>query len=287
MDDIFLLFVGYSFLGWLMEVIYAYYKHHKFVNRGFLAGPFCPIYGFGVVMLYIAVHNILNQDAMKNPYYILVVFFFSAVITTLIEWIVGALLFYFFKTRWWDYSAQKFNLKGYICLRFSIYWGIVGTLVIYFILPVSTHIIQSLPVLVKEIVILISLIYFVIDGSLTMRSLVDFRRLLFELENEANNLRQSKRKLINEMRDSFEVFKKPIEKLDALQNYYSAEIKDIVNDLIDHDKLINVRTKFNILNNQKKYEQLIRKIRYSRLFRAFPDMTSKRFSELLKELRRH
>ncbi len=82
-------------------------------------------------------------------------------------------------------------------------------MVIYFILPVSTHIIQSLPVLVKEIVILISLIYFVIDGSLTMRSLVDFRRLLFELENEANNLRQSKRKLINEMRDSFEVFKKP------------------------------------------------------------------------------
>lgn len=286
MDELFLIFVLFSFLGWSIEVIYAYYKHHKFVNRGFLAGPFCPIYGIGVVLLYVTIHTILNQSSLRNPGLIIGTFFLSALITTIIEWVVGSLLFYFFKTRWWDYSQQKFNLKGYICLKFSIYWGIIGTFVIYSVLPLSFFMIGRLSEPVMEAMITLFLIYFVIDGSLTMRTLVDFRRLLFELENEAKNMRQSQMKLINEMRGSFELFKKYIEKLDALQSYYSFEIKEIINDLIDHDKIISVRTKFNMLNNQNNYEQLVKKIRYSRLFKAFPDMTSRRFSELLKDLRR-
>ncbi len=286
MDELFLIFVLFSFLGWSIEVIYAYYKHHKFVNRGFLAGPFCPIYGIGVVLLYVIIHTILNQSSLHNPGLIIGTFILSVLITTIIEWVVGSLLYYFFKTRWWDYSHQKFNLKGYICLKFSIYWGIIGTFVIYSVLPLSFFMIGKLSEPFMEAMITLFLIYFVIDGSLTMRTLVDFRRLLFELENEAKNMRQSQMKLINEMRGSFELFKKYIEKLDALQSYYSFEIKEIINDLIDHDKIISVRTKFNMLNNQNNYEQLVKKIRYSRLFKAFPDMTSRRFSELLKDLRR-
>jgi uncharacterized membrane protein len=286
MGELFLIFVLFSFLGWSIEVIYAYYKHHKFVNRGFLAGPFCPIYGIGVVILYVTIHTILNQSSMRKSGLIIATFILSALVTTIIEWIVGALLYYFFKTRWWDYSHQKLNFKGYICLKFSIYWGVIGTVVIYSVLPLSFFIIGSLSEPFMEALITLFLIYFVIDGSLTMRTLVDFRRLLFELENEAKNMRQSQLKLINEMRDSFDLFKKYIEKLDALQSYYSFEIKEIINDLIDHDKIISVRTKFNMLNNQKNYEQLVKKIRYSRLFKAFPDMTSRRFSELLKDLRR-
>ena len=286
MDELFLIFVLFSFLGWFIEVLYAYYKHRKFVNRGFLAGPFCPIYGIGVVILYISIHNILDQYVFHRLALLISTFFLSAFLTTLIEWVVGALLYYFFKTRWWDYSDQKLNVQGYICFKFSIYWGIIGTFVIYSLLPISLLLIRSIPNSMVEWLIIIFLIAFVVDGSLTMRSLVDFRRLLFELDKEAKNMRQSQLKLINEMRDSFEVFKKPIEKLDALQSYYSAEIKEIINDLIDHDKIISVRTKLMILNNQKNYEQLVKKVRYSRFFKAFPDMTSRRFAEILKELRR-
>ena len=109
------IFFIYSFLGWCTEVSYAALVTGKFVNRGFLNGPVCPVYGFGVVI----VLSILVP--LKGN--LLVLFIGSVVLTSLLEWLTGFLLEKIFHQRWWDYSDQPFNIGGYICLRFSIAWG--------------------------------------------------------------------------------------------------------------------------------------------------------------------
>ena len=105
-------FVIYAFLGWCAEVIFNTINTGHFVNRGFLSGPVCPIYGFGMVIVVFCL-----TPLQKNW---MLLFFGSMFLTSALEWITGYVLKKVFHTSWWDYSNQPFNLGGYICLRFSI-----------------------------------------------------------------------------------------------------------------------------------------------------------------------
>ena len=107
-------FFIYAFLGWCTEVIYACVNSGKFVNRGFLNGPYCPIYGFGVVAVVMCIY-----PAKDNLH---VLFFGSVILTTALEFITGFILEKIFNEKWWDYSDEHFNIKGYICLKFSLMW---------------------------------------------------------------------------------------------------------------------------------------------------------------------
>ena len=120
-------FVIYSFLGWVLESIVRTICERKIINTGFLIGPFCPIYGFGAIIM------ILFLDGFKNN--ILLLFFISVIVLTLWEYVVGVLLEKLFHTKYWDYSDHKFNYKGRICLTNSIAWGILGVLFINYIHP--------------------------------------------------------------------------------------------------------------------------------------------------------
>lgn len=120
--EIFAYFFIYSFLGWVVEVAFHAVTQGKFVNRGFLNGPVCPIYGVGVTVILL----ILGDWADRFWLVFLVGMFFC----TLIELVTGWALEKFFHDKWWDYSSRKFNFKGYICLEFSILWGIAVLLVV-------------------------------------------------------------------------------------------------------------------------------------------------------------
>ena len=113
--EVFAYFFCYSFLGWVTEVAFHAVTQGKFVNRGFLNGPVCPIYGTGMV----AVLLILGENISRAW----LVFLVGVGLPTLIELITGWVLERFFHNKWWDYSSRRFNLKGYICLEFSILWG--------------------------------------------------------------------------------------------------------------------------------------------------------------------
>ena len=125
-DSISMFFI-YGFMGWVIEVVYNGISDGKFINRGFLNGPICPMYGIGFYGVIIILTPFLNNFTM--------LFFGSMAITTLVELIAGIVLYKVFQLRWWDYSQFKFNLKGFICLRFSIYWGIACTLGLRVIQP--------------------------------------------------------------------------------------------------------------------------------------------------------
>lgn len=113
--EIFAFFIIYSFLGWVTEVAFHAITMGKFVNRGFLNGPVCPVYGTGVV----AILLILGEQISK-PW---LVFLVGVALPTAIEFLTGWILEKFFHNKWWDYSSRKLNVKGYICLEFSLLWG--------------------------------------------------------------------------------------------------------------------------------------------------------------------
>ena len=123
----YLMFFIYSFVGWVIEVIYYGITEGKFINRGFLAGPLCPVYGLG---FYAAIWIF---EPFRNSF--LIIFFGMATACTIVELIAGIILYHTFHMRWWDYSDYKLNFKGYICLRFFIYWGIAASLGIYVLHP--------------------------------------------------------------------------------------------------------------------------------------------------------
>lgn len=139
MRDYLIYFFIYAFIGWVVEVSYHAVTKGKFINRGFLAGPYCPIYGFGAI----SVIYFLTDIAEKNK---LVLFLGSMLIATLIEFVAGFLLEKIFHERWWDYSDRKFNIGGYVCLEFSVIWGMFCFLLYEAVHPLIEKLVGLVPV---------------------------------------------------------------------------------------------------------------------------------------------
>ena len=131
------IFFVYAFLGWCTEVSYAALRTGKFVNRGFLNGPVCPIYGCGVVVV------LAGLEPLKGNFVLL--FLGSVVLTSALEWATGFVLEKLFRQRWWDYSDKPFNLGGYICLEFSIMWGFACLFVVDILHPSIEFFIRLIP----------------------------------------------------------------------------------------------------------------------------------------------
>ena len=132
------LFLIYAFLGWCTEVAFAAVTRGKFVNRGMANGPICPIYGFGVLAV------LFCRQPFRGNFFLL--FLGSVVVTSLLELVTGWALEKFFHDKWWDYSNEPFNIKGYICLEFSIIWGLACVLVVDVIHPMIRKLVDLIPV---------------------------------------------------------------------------------------------------------------------------------------------
>lgn len=135
---LFLLFILYSFLGWVIEVINEFTTSKKFVNRGFLIGPYCPIYGFGGVFITILLTKYQND--------IIVLFILSIIICSFLEYFTSYIMEKIFNARWWDYSNKKFNLNGRICLETMIPFGLLGVFMIYFLNPFIIDFLSKFPI---------------------------------------------------------------------------------------------------------------------------------------------
>jgi uncharacterized membrane protein len=167
-------------LGWISEVLFHLYTEKKLINRGFLNGPWCPIYGTGAITIIIALD--------KLPHSPILLFFSGALLASLIELVTGMILERAFGNRWWDYSDDKFNIKGYISLKFSIMWGIATIILIEFIQPIIELFLSKFSLTSLVIIHNIVLIAFVADLTLTISSLIELKNILMELKNIASEL---------------------------------------------------------------------------------------------------
>ena len=183
----FLLFTIYSFIGWLLELAFSYIQLKKVVNRGFLIGPYCPIYGAGCLLLII-----LLSDYADN---ILVLFSLSIIVCSLLEYFTSLIMEKIFNLRWWDYSNMKFNINGRICLETMVPFGVIGVLVVKYFNPWLLSIINLVHPQTITIVVIILMSLFIIDVLVSCN-------VVFNLKNVTRNV----------TKDSTEEIKKAIHK---------------------------------------------------------------------------
>ncbi len=140
------IFVIYSIIGWIVECIYATIHKKEFVNRGLLTGPFCPVYGIGMLLIVIFL-----EELVEYPIMLLIA---STVVAGLVEWSSGVLIEKIFGRRMWDYSNKKFNLNGYTCLQYSLIFGLGATISILFLFPLLKIGLSWIPKIIIKIVFL-------------------------------------------------------------------------------------------------------------------------------------
>ena len=140
----FLLFLIYSFVGWCMEVGLKLVERKKFVNRGFLLGPYCPIYGYGAILI-----TLLLNDFKSKP---VILFLMAILICGILEYLTSFFMEKIFHLRWWDYSKKKFNINGRICLDTIVPFGILGTVIMYVTNPFFLDKIYIIPQNILSIV---------------------------------------------------------------------------------------------------------------------------------------
>lgn len=179
--EMFAYFFVYAFLGWIAEVCFHAITRGEFANRGFLNGPLCPIYGCGVTLILL----ILGEWAQK-PWAVLLV---GIALPTLLELIGGWAMEKFFHNKWWDYSDRRLNFKGYICLEFSVLWGIAAVCVICVLHPAVKWLTGLLKDPWASIVIGILLAAFVADFIVTVLQLCKLNQKLKELDEVTRAMR--------------------------------------------------------------------------------------------------
>lgn len=145
----------YSFIGWCGEVCAAAVKKKKFINRGFVSGPFCPIYGAGA-----AAFAVFLPELTENPFFL---FLGGVILASFIEFTTGALLEKLFHKKWWDYSKMRFNFEGYICARYSLLWGGFALLAVYLVNPVLVLLLGMIPYLAGIIILWGLAVFLVLD----------------------------------------------------------------------------------------------------------------------------
>lgn len=180
LNEFVLLFFIYSFLGWCVEVAFVAVTSGKIENRGFLNGPVCPIYGCGMLGVLVAL------TPVKSNVWLL--FLGGMIICSAVELFGGWILDKIFHMRWWDYSKNKFNIGGYICLAFSIMWGIAVVFAVRFVHTPIMAIVKKIPKTAQLIIITVFVVIFIIDMVVTLKNLIGIKKSLGQLDKIAEDL---------------------------------------------------------------------------------------------------
>ncbi len=177
-SHILLFFMFYSVIGWCTEVIYKTTCTGKFVNRGFLNGPLCPIYGVGATIVILLLTPL--QDNL------LLLYIGSVILTSVLEFLTGFVLEVIFHQKWWDYTNEHFNIKGYVCLKFSLLWGIGCVLIMKVVQPIVMLAYDKTPNTLKNISFIIFYSFMLADLIITVAALAKVG-LQLKLANDLDN----------------------------------------------------------------------------------------------------
>lgn len=164
----FLLFLSYAVLGWCMEVVVKFIQYKRFINRGFLIGPYCPIYGWGGILI-----TLLLNKYIEDP---LALFVFGIIICSILEYITSLVMEKIFHARWWDYSSKKFNINGRICLSTMIPFGLLGLLIMYILNPFFFSIFELMNNVTLNIVSIILAVIYLLDNIVSVTILSTIRK---------------------------------------------------------------------------------------------------------------
>lgn len=283
-------FYFYCFFGWCFESTYVSLKQKKLVNRGFMRGPFLPLYGTGAIMMLV-----VSMPFQDN---IFLTYLAGVVGATILEYITGVTMEALFKVRYWDYSNQPFNFQGQICLGSSIAWGFLTILMTRVVhKPIETFVL-SIPMNVLTIVTSIITIYIVADFTLSFKAAMDLRDILVKMEkakeemariqrrldvlvafsNEEKEEKKQERELrMNELAASLEQrFAKAKEAVASKPLAYSENAKE---------EIAELRTRFNLYMERRKGSREMLGFYKRDMIRNNPTMVSKKFKDAFEDLK--
>ena len=268
-------FFIYGFIGWCLEVCYNALEQGEWSNRGFLNGTICPIYGVGVVV----VLAILEPISDFGP----LLFVGGVVLCSALELITGYIMEKVFHQRWWDYSNEKFNIKGYICLKFSLYWGVGVVFVVKLVHPTVQRFVDWIPYEAGLVALTIALIVLAIDLVDTFRTVIGINRELETVHETALAIRKvsdgiSERLFEGTMRaveEKEELEQKILESREELGEKVQGSREELELQLA----LGRAELESKAAELKNKAEDMARKLKrgQARMLRAFPNMRSTRY----------
>lgn len=284
-------FYFYCFFGWIFESTFVSVKSRKFVNRGFMRGPFLPIYGSGAIMMLVV--SMPFQDNIFLTYVA------GCIGATALELVTGILMESLFKVRYWDYSNQKFNYKGHICLSSTIAWGFLTILMTEFVHREVEQVIFLIPAGVITAVTLALTIYITVDFTLSFKAAMDLRDVLIGLERAKQEMERIQKRLdvliavaneelearrqentmrMDELTESIE------EKFASLKERFRISPPEFMTDV--REEIMELCSRYSVEKEQRRQFKGLKDFYQRSLIKGNPGMYSKRFAEALEELKK-
>ena len=261
-------FIIYSVIGWIVEVAYHAVTLGKVVNRGFLNGPLCPVYGFGMLAVLAITYFIPKNDAGQTNTILL--FLTGVIFTTLIELFAGWILDKAFHARWWDYSDVPMNLNGYICVKFSIIWGLAVLFAVKFFHPLVVRFsLAAIPPKIGWIIVAVVYAILFSDVGITIAIVQGFNKELKALDDLQKALRKPSDKMSEYIAEQTMKVSTSVGEAKVQAALGKAELKDSL--------------------KEQKFAELFSYKRWGtrRLLKAFPKMKHLKYKETLQELKNY
>lgn len=206
----FLLFIIYAFVGWCMEVTLVSIQNKRFVNRGFLIGPYCPIYGFGALFITIFLG--------RYEYDPVVLFVMAVVACGILEYLTSWAMEIIFKARWWDYSKRKFNINGRVCLENLALFGIASCVIIYVTNPFIIKYLRMIPSVVQNVLIGALVAIHLVDNIVSYKIILNLKKVsneikddTIEISEKVKNIIHSKSRLYRRLVNAFPNIKEKVQ----------------------------------------------------------------------------
>lgn len=253
------IFIIYAFLGWCSEVAFAAVNKGKFVNRGFLNGPVCPIYGVGMLIVVLCLWSLRDRP--------LLLFLGSALLTTALEFVTGFVLERFFHDKWWDYSDMPFNIKGYVCLKFTILWGLAASFIIGAIHRFIYMLIEKTPFVLGAILLAVFSAAFIADFIVTLTALVKLPKKLKAMAEAERALRAVSDKIGENISDTTIAAK---EKGEALAEENKPRLEELKAEYEKKKKELSAMLERNFVQR--------------RVFKAFPNLKNGRYKAIFDRI---
>ena len=294
-------FLIYCFIGWCYESAYVSIKHKRWVNRGFMRGPFLPLYGSGAIVMLVV--TIPFRDNL------LLTFLAGCVGATALEYVTGVCMEALFKIRYWDYSNRRFNFQGHICLAATLAWGAFTILMTRFIHTPIEHFVLGMPQIVVSIVTTLVTGVCIVDFTLSFRTALDIKDVLVKLEEVREEMERLQKRMdvilafaedsreqavlntyerLDELTDSLEARFAQIKELRAkLDERITQDIKGFSDELKEYkEELEELRIKFRVVT-EKRFQLLHRKDFFRRdMLLSNPMLKSRYFKNSLEDIKK-
>lgn len=241
-------FYFYSIFGWLFESGNVSIRQKKWVNRGFMKGPWLPLYGSGAVVILVA--------TLPFAQYPVAVFFAGAVAATVLEYFTGVAMLELFKVRYWDYSYRKIQFQGHICLVSTIVWGLLSLLMVYIIHPWVAHLVGAVNVEVVNVVTFIITLLITYDFTNAFREAMDLRKLIIQVAELKERLEEKLEESREQLEDRLE------EKKDQLGDYLEEKLEERRAQLAERKEQLEER-KEELEEHREMFEETIAGLRES------------------------